>query len=486
MNLKIWARRFVSLPWPPLLAVAIVIALACIVVWRQSAIERKHEALRPLVVLVGGDTQGLLQPYGCAAAQPGGLARRGTLIRRARESADALIADLGNAPGGSSAYDVLKFTSILRGEMALGLAAHNLGPGEVLLGAEALRKLSKEINVPFVSANVCDANGDLIARPLRMIKAGRQRIAIVGLLDPQYASADLIIDEPSAALADALQGQSEEYDTLLVLAYLDATAVQKLQKSVNESTALLNSSHNPASILMVIPQSTQAELLLVASSPKNMAPQQLDRGWLAAVKPAGANLVRFDMAVAPTATWQAGTIAVDATIPEDMAQLANLERYHRLLADQDFTASQTGIKLNLPPEVASEQRVAGTQSCRACHASECMVWDNSRHARAFQTLVDRGVQYESACQKCHTTGYGWPGGFESADRSPNLATVSCESCHGPSLSHAIDPRIRTTLSAKQQCLQCHDATNSPAFAFETAWPLIQHGRLNSGSKAATH
>ncbi len=98
-----------------------------------------------------------------------------------------------------------------------------------------------------------------------------------------------------------------------------------------------------------------------------------------------------------------------------------------------------------------------------------------RHARAWQTLVDRGVQYDAECQRCHTTAFGWTGGFASADRSHAALNVGCESCHGPSFSHVLDPMTRTPLAARDQCGRCHTAEVSPKFDMDAAWTAIRHG-----------
>jgi hypothetical protein len=182
--------------------------------------------------------------------------------------------------------------------------------------------------------------------------------------------------------------------------------------------------------------------------------------------------------------WTAGQVLVSAALPEDIKQVENLEAYHRQLAAHDFPPEKTGLSIPLAPDVASTHRVAGTHSCRACHEGQCAVWDSSRHARAWSSLVNRGVHYDAACQRCHTTGYGWPGGFRSVDAGVGAASVGCESCHGPSMAHALDPSIRTPLVASAQCTVCHDADNSPGFEYKEAWPRVEHGPLSQGGSPA--
>jgi hypothetical protein len=131
---------------------------------------------------------------------------------------------------------------------------------------------------------------------------------------------------------------------------------------------------------------------------------------------------------------------------------------------------------SLPQGLPDSYQVAGTTACLACHQEDGGTWKRSKHAHAWETLVKGGDEVDPQCQKCHSTGYGLPGGFRSALRSPQRTAVGCESCHGPSRAHALHPATRTTFAAKDQCLACHDPENSPLFAFETYWERIRHGQ----------
>lgn len=83
---------------------------------------------------------------------------------------------------------------------------------------------------------------------------------------------------------------------------------------------------------------------------------------------------------------------------------------------------------------------------------------------------------DTTCLSCRTTGYGKEGGFSSIEKTPGLAGVGCEACHGPG---GIDTRSehmslknkeykRADLVAvglvgeitEAQCRNCHN-TDSP-------------------------
>jgi 2',3'-cyclic-nucleotide 2'-phosphodiesterase (5'-nucleotidase family) len=153
---------------------------------------------RPLAIVVSADTAGWIIPCGCTTNQSGGLARRATYIKQLAVDSDVIVADAGGAAGGDSAYDGLKFAAILSGEETMGLAAHNLGGSELSLGADECRR-SADSGAPLISANTTDRGGKPIVAPLRIVAAGGRRIALVGVVSPHYATAEIQVAPPGAA-----------------------------------------------------------------------------------------------------------------------------------------------------------------------------------------------------------------------------------------------------------------------------------------------
>jgi hypothetical protein len=472
MTSKSLVRRLVGIPWPPLLAVSLVVLIVITLVAQRAVRTQQTSPGASLAILVSGDTEGTLIPCNCLAAQPGGLARRGEIVRTARSSGAVLYADLGNAGGGDSPYDRFKFETILRGELAMGVAAHNIGPAEVKLGPAELHRLARELKAPFVSTNVRDAEGRPLAEPLRLVNIAGRRIAVLGVLSTQYATDAVKVVDPAEAAAAALAENTPRYDALLVLAYLPADELTALAARLPEKA------------------------VVVSPSGSDDAPGESRKPLAGAVGRGGRSLVRIEFAKDDRDRWTASEVGVPAGLPEDAVQLANLDKYHRQLEERDFQPQDTDFVIPLPAEFASTHRVAGTNSCRQCHAQECAGWDTSRHARAWQSLADRGMHFDPACQRCHTTGFGWEGGFASGKQSLGRDSVGCESCHGPSLAHVIDrvanlagrpfdgsPPIRTPLVASGQCVHCHDAENSPGFDYESAWARIKHGQSGAAQSA---
>lgn len=96
------------------------------------------------------------------------------------------------------------------------------------------------------------------------------------------------------------------------------------------------------------------------------------------------------------------------------------------------------------PSVSAEY--LGVKKCKACHLKQYKAWKKTTMADSFENLkalvkeaekqkagLDPGKDYttDEKCLRCHTTGYGRPGGFKSAEETPHMAGVQCEGCHGP-------------------------------------------------------
>ncbi|NIA06498.1 MAG: hypothetical protein GWP14_02485 [Actinobacteria bacterium] len=111
-----------------------------------------------------------------------------------------------------------------------------------------------------------------------------------------------------------------------------------------------------------------------------------------------------------------------------------------------------------------EAKYVGTNKCRMCHMKSYKTWKGTKHAKNFDVLQGNEVTNPD-CLKCHTTGYGQPGGFVSAEATPGLKGTGCESCHGPGSEHIKAGKVadksgpwdkkidKTPMNA---CVKCHN------------------------------
>jgi hypothetical protein len=108
----------------------------------------------------------------------------------------------------------------------------------------------------------------------------------------------------------------------------------------------------------------------------------------------------------------------------------------------------------LLPALGGEHEFIGSKKCKKCHMKEFKSWRDTKKAKTFDLLkpgqaseakqkanLDPAKDYtkDEKCLKCHTIGFGEPGGYfvpDAADekavkKAGKLEGVGCESCHGP-------------------------------------------------------
>jgi nitrate reductase cytochrome c-type subunit len=105
-----------------------------------------------------------------------------------------------------------------------------------------------------------------------------------------------------------------------------------------------------------------------------------------------------------------------------------------------------GSSLQAQKAAEKEIKYVGSKKCKACHIREYKSWEKTKMANAFDVLkpneraeakklagLDPAKDYtnDPKCLPCHTVGYKKEGGFVSIDKTPKLAGVGCEMCHGP-------------------------------------------------------
>lgn len=118
----------------------------------------------------------------------------------------------------------------------------------------------------------------------------------------------------------------------------------------------------------------------------------------------------------------------------------------------------------------------GSEACAPCHATEVATWRDTKHAHAWETLVETKNTMNPLCLHCHTVGYMKPNGFVMGSAALTLTDVGCESCHGPGGPHSKNPVAEKMVKAgPETCANCHTPGQTPDFDFDTFWPKIAHG-----------
>ncbi len=123
--------------------------------------------------------------------------------------------------------------------------------------------------------------------------------------------------------------------------------------------------------------------------------------------------------------------------------------------------------------------------CGNCHVSFQGQWEQTAHADAWATLQASGHAAET-CEGCHTVNQlgnvaTEEGGFLAVEDT-RYHNVQCESCHGPGLSHILDPGddniplapLAVGLDLTIGCGECHQGSHHP---FVEEWEQSGHGQV---------
>jgi Cytochrome c7 and related cytochrome c len=116
----------------------------------------------------------------------------------------------------------------------------------------------------------------------------------------------------------------------------------------------------------------------------------------------------------------------------------------------------------------------GPESCKSCHPAAFALWQQSKHARALDSLSP-AQQKDARCISCHAPDL----------KEQQVAAVTCETCHGGGQYYAPAHVMKDAELARlvglvdpgeKGCRSCHDAS-SPSllpFDFRAGLKAIDH------------
>ncbi len=449
----------------PLRAAAIV-ALACAAAACSGDKVRKPGAPPgALTIFYTCDTRGHIEPCGCSSGMAGGVSRRMAFLKSSAPEAFLLV-DAGDVTAGQRDWERFEASYILKAYKEMGYHAVNAGHREAQLTPVQLRELDAEPNL-YLSANLVDTEGAAIFPPYRIVDFPKgYQVGIIGIMENTLETHELgkglAILPPQDALAKHLPGLARKTDAIVLLAFTGEEEMKALAEQFFELDVIIGGNViQPLRGVQTVNQS-----ILASITDKGKAVGRLDltadeNGYMAKANEIHMLLEEF---------------------PQDPAAAAIVDAFKGALAGMDFQPhrdDEEGLTTITAARSKSANKYVDAQTCATCHPKAFALWQNSKHAHAFQTLADKNDQYNPRCLACHAIGYGTTDGYINARLTPNLKDVSCGNCHGRGDYHirfhaGEDVPERAAKLKSVQCETCHDKENSINFNLETYWEKIVH------------
>ncbi len=497
-----------------------------------------------LTLVFSASVAGQLVPCGCSPDQRGGLPRAVSLVQKLRASepnllfvdaGDLLFEGSSRPPAQMLTQRTLKAKTLAQGDALMGAAARALGQRDLALGAEFAAGTAQ--GVPLLDAGLAPVPG---ARDTLLADAGPVK---VGLFAAGFEA------DPAATIASrarALRGEGARLVVLLLHprgdnAFTAAQALLPAARTAGVDLVVLGRRDDPATDpdrkeaglppLLAVEGHGQSLLRLdvhLGNGPLALLPGAEDEK--AELKALDARIERFRaqiqtsperreqleakireiegrkkaVAAKPEAP-KAGSAWAQATFVPLTEEAGSDARAQKLVDAYDQSVARINLEEakkqpeSCPPAAAGEPAYVGAARCVRCHEDATAFWTQTRHARAYQTLVQVNKQFSLDCVRCHVTGWQQPGGVCRIDRTqvggPGIdghglgrRDVQCEDCHGPGSEHVKDEasgHIRGEVPA-DFCMRCHEAENSPHFDDAKYRPFIVgpgHGKpLAKGEK----
>ena len=359
-------------------------------------------------------------------------------------------------------------------------AAVNLGPSELVNYSGPFERYLFPASLPYVSANVrfhdtgerpfpayrvvevpVGATSGLPPEPLRTKPPVTLRIAIIGVADNRNrriafgpGGRSLILTDPATEILEVLPKARQDADLVIVAAAGDqATADQILLRSPEIDAILVGTDH----VVWKEPRSSgRTKVFISGDRGRELVRVAIDRAEK------GYELAFENIHLGET------------TVPEDPDVARVVEAAVTRFNEESRELMKVAAASHPPPDIAP---YIGALKCAECHVRQYEIWSASKHAHAFQTLVDAKRDYTKICTLCHVTGYGSDvgGGFVDPASTPQMTDVQCEACHGPAAEHIKDPKASYgAMETPRACRGCHDPQNSAAFDYTTYWAQIAH------------
>ena len=369
--------------------------------------ELKRNEPPSVVILYTGGTKSHLEPCGCYQEQSGGLPRRAYIVDQIREYGfPTLLVDAGNIFDGTEEIDEKRCQVNLKAMSEMGYDAVALSQTDLSYEDAYLRQHRAIATFPFLTSTENDFTQQFVIKSV-----GEHTIAFV----PDVAQ-EQAVSQANVVVALGNVEASKHIDV----------AIQPDETETTES---------------------DSGTLYVGSKSEGKT-----LGLLALWIDSNGELTRH----------YATQLALTGDVEESESVRQLLTEFYQGVAQ---SSSPTPLFANQHLEQDQQNGYVSATACQRCHQQEYLQWSATRHAFAYETLLKKERYFDADCVSCHTTGLGYPTGFQIGDLDSALKGVQCETCHGPGKQHVGNPKKSNIRSGADTglCLECHDTKHSPGF-----------------------
>jgi len=395
------------------------------------------------MIVYSGPTHGMIEACGCDGNISGGLTKELTVVNWLREKG---IPMLHVHPGDLFPYQKLpmKLKFVAEAASHMGYDAIGVGDQEFIGGLVRLRELAIQYQLPLLSENLRDPKGGRIApghviKDLAGIKVGI--FSVVGdqwyLFDKDAFPEEIKIEPTREAIAKILEEFEGKVDFIVLLSHQDRSIDRKVAREFPQINLIVGG-HDEKMITR--PIRVGRTLILNAGVAGDYV-----------------GIVRLGIDTSGHVRIMAHEFGAAAGMVPKNEKLEEIyRRYIKESKVQPEIYSKNDPDLFQPPK-----------TCQPCHKKIYQKFMTTKHAQAWQILKKARRTEDRECWSCHAMGFGRKTGFKSTRETPDLANISCQSCHPVTHDHN-DRGVKADLEFalnQRACERCHNAVTSPDFNY---------------------
>jgi len=403
-----------------------------------------------VVLLVSDSTNGVIEPCNCTLTIPGGLSRRRGLVRSYRAAfRNVLLLDAGDALRVGHPGDPRNLY-LLQAYRRIGYDAVVLADHEWSVPARFLRELLSPAPPAFLSTS-----GSL---------PGEKGLPIVPVFERDFGGAKIAI------LADVPRGPPLLPESQVPGRFAVAPKsrlAEETKRLRKQGSIVVLATHGLDAEVQSVARAAGADLVLQGHFP---APDEMPARL---PDPPVVRVGNFEQVSVFAWKVRGGSI-VDFEYRRELVD----KRWPLDLEVWELYEDYTKVALKHAMEMKAPDGMAYTPSatCGECHEKQYEAWKASGHAHAYATLTRSRREGDPDCLACHTTGFRSRTGFDSMAKTPQLANVNCQDCHGFTLEEHDREGFEAPPVEAASCTRCHTSFTDPTFDFETRRAKAACGR----------